>query len=224
MTRNTLIDTATGGGAIALPFWVESLNVVAQEILIIGGVILLILRISLALRAWSRRGGLSPPESRLTMFQSVTTEDIDTVARTVWGEARGEPPEGQQAVAAVIGNRANIAAAWMAHHGMPHPLFGDGHLASACLAHHGGIYQFSCWNHDDPNRAKLIAVTDANQAFTQCQAIARALAAGHLADHTGDATHYLDEATTRKLYGHLPSWVSEMTETTVIGSHTFYRS
>ena len=224
MPRNTLIDTATGGGAITLPFWVQQMNVVAQEFLIIGGVILLALRISLAFRTWTRQRDFSTTETRLTMFQPATPEDIDTVARTIWGEARGEPIEGQQAVASVIGNRASIAAAWFAHHGVPHPLYGDGHLASACLAHHGGVYQFSCWNQDDPNRAKLIAVTDANPAFTQCQAIARALAAGHFADHTGGATHYLDEVMTRKLYGHLPSWVGEMTQTAVIGSHTFFRS
>ena len=143
MPRNTVIDTATGGGAITLPFWVQQMNVVAQEFLIIGGVILLALRISLAFRTWTRQREFPPTETRLTMFQPATSEDIDTVARTIWGEARGEPIEGQQAVASVIGNRANIAAAWEAHHGVPHPLYGDGHLASACLAHHGGAYQFS---------------------------------------------------------------------------------
>ena len=185
MPRSTLIDTATGGGAITLPFWVQQMNVVAQEFLIIGGVILLALRISLAFRTWSRQRDFPPTETRLTMFQPATPEDIDTVARTIWGEARGEPIVGQQAVASVIANRASIAAAWFSHHGIPHPLYGDGHLASACLAHHGGVYQFSCWNQDDPNRAKQIAVTEANQAFTECLEIARILAAGHLPDHTG---------------------------------------
>lgn len=60
MPRDTIIDTATGGGAIALPFWIDSINIVAQEILIIGGVILLVLRIALAFRAW-RRGPPDPP-------------------------------------------------------------------------------------------------------------------------------------------------------------------
>ncbi len=60
MPRDTLIDTATGGGAITLPFWIESINAVAQEFLIIGGVILLALRIALAVRAW-RRGPPDPP-------------------------------------------------------------------------------------------------------------------------------------------------------------------
>lgn len=58
MPRDTLIDTATGGGAISLPFWIDSINILAQEILIIGGVILLVLRIALAVRAWRRR----PPD------------------------------------------------------------------------------------------------------------------------------------------------------------------
>jgi len=35
------------------------------------------------------------------------TPAIDKIVRTVWGEARSEPPEGQQGVAAVILNRAN---------------------------------------------------------------------------------------------------------------------
>ena len=55
MPRDTFIDAAAGGGAISLPFWVQSVNVVAQEFLIIGGVILLGLRIALAFRAWRRR-------------------------------------------------------------------------------------------------------------------------------------------------------------------------
>ena len=33
-------------------------------------------------------------------------DDFDKVVRTVWGEAAGESPEGQRAVAAVIRNRA----------------------------------------------------------------------------------------------------------------------
>lgn len=158
------------------------------------------------------------------MFRPATPDDIDTVARTIWGEARGEPPEGRRAVAAVIGNRATIAAAWVARHGRRHPLFGDGHLASACHAHHGGVCQFTCWSAADPNRAKLVAVTDADRAFTDCLAIARSLAAGHLADPTGGATHYLDEKAALALYGHLPAWAHEMTRTAIIGAHTFFRS
>jgi hypothetical protein len=40
-----------------------------------------------------------------------------------------------------------IAAEYMDAKGEPHPLYGDGSLASACKA----LLQFSCWNADDPN-------------------------------------------------------------------------
>ena len=55
MPRDTIIDTATGGGAISLQFWLQSVNAVAQEVLLIGGAIRLTLRIALAIRAWRRR-------------------------------------------------------------------------------------------------------------------------------------------------------------------------
>ena len=55
MPRDTIIDTATGGGAISLQFWLQSVNAVAQEVLLIGGAVLLTLRIALAIRAWRRR-------------------------------------------------------------------------------------------------------------------------------------------------------------------------
>ena len=55
MPRDTIIDAATGGGAISLQFWLQSVNAVAQEVLLIGGAVLLTLRIALAIRAWRRR-------------------------------------------------------------------------------------------------------------------------------------------------------------------------
>lgn len=158
------------------------------------------------------------------MFLPATAHDVDTIARTVWAEARGEPAEGRKAVAAVIGNRAVIAAAWVKQHGKPHPLFGDGHLASAARAHNGSACQFSCWSPGDPNRNKLASVTEADPAFADCVAIARSLAAGRLADPTDGATHYLNEAATLAASGRLPDWVHEMVRTAVIGAHTFFRS
>lgn len=54
------------------------------------------------------------------------TQDIDVVAWTLFGEARGEGRQGMVAVACVIVNRAMIAADYVDAHGDPHPLFGDG--------------------------------------------------------------------------------------------------
>ena len=38
--------------------------------------------------------------------------EIDTLARTIWGEARGEGSAGMQAVANVVMNRAAIGGWW----------------------------------------------------------------------------------------------------------------
>ena len=38
-----------------------------------------------------------------------TDKAIDVLARTIWGEARGEPLRGQEAVAHVVLNRRNVA-------------------------------------------------------------------------------------------------------------------
>ena len=75
---------------------------------------------------------------------------LDTLARTVWGEARGEGEAGMAAVAAVIRNRIDVSAA----HGGKYWWGRD--WISVCQARS----QFSCWNPGDPNRAKLLAVDD----------------------------------------------------------------
>ena len=47
---------------------------------------------------------------RLSGGQSAASGDVDLIARAVYGEARGEPYEGQVAVAAVILNRVRSAS------------------------------------------------------------------------------------------------------------------
>lgn len=75
-------------------------------------------------------------------LDAITDHDLDTVALTVWGEARGESMVGQSAVAWVIRNRQANPGWWS----RPHHT-----LADVCLA----SYQFSCWNRNDPNYARL---------------------------------------------------------------------
>jgi len=156
-------------------------------------------------------------------FTTPTSADIDAAARTIWGEARGEPLLGRQAVAAVIRNRAIAATAYKAKHGGPHPTFGDGTLASVCKAHFHATYQFTCWSPDDPNHAEMLTVDASNLAFVGCLPVSEALAAGTLDDPTKGATNYLNVPLTLQRYGHLPSWVAALTKTAVIGSHTFYK-
>ncbi|MET4697692.1 N-acetylmuramoyl-L-alanine amidase [Constrictibacter sp. MBR-5] len=128
-----------------------------------------------------------------------TNDPVDLLARTIWGEARGEPVRGMEAVAAVVMNRVARPGWW------------GRTVASVCTK----AYQFSCWNEDDPNRAKLLAVTDADPIFAIARRIARRAVAGTLDDPTGGATHY------HSVDVH-PRWATGKTPHARIGRHLFY--
>lgn len=125
---------------------------------------------------------------------------IDILARTLWGEARGEGRVGMEAVASVILNRAASPGWW-----------GDD-IESVCLKNR----QFSCWNADDPNRQKLLDVTDKDDAFKQAQSVAWLAIDGSLPDITNGATHYH----TRDI---VPYWARARQPCAIIGKHLFYK-
>lgn len=128
-----------------------------------------------------------------------TSEDIDIMARTIWGEARGEILEGKVAVALVIRNRAEKGGWW-----------GDS-ITKVCLK----PWQFSAWNQNDPNREKLLQVTIEDDDFKKCL-YATALVLGHIVpDFTQGSTHYH----TLKIS---PKWKEGKTEVITIGNHAFY--
>jgi N-acetylmuramoyl-L-alanine amidase len=128
-----------------------------------------------------------------------STQETDVLARTLWGEARGEGILGMAAVAAVVMNRVRKPCWW-----------GDS-IISVCQAR----YQFSCWNDDDPNRVKLRRVDHADPLFAQAHTIASLAAAGWLADPTGGATHY-------HAVGINPKWAAGHLPSITIGRHKFY--
>ena len=142
--------------------------------------------------------------------------EIDVVARTIWGEARGEGLDGMQAVASVIARRAALAREYMARRKRAHPLYGDGTLRGACLA----PSQFSCWNAGDPNRALLLAPIS-GQTYKHALGIADLVIADRLIDNTGGATHYVTAA----LHKTLPPthWAKKMKITARIGGHVFMK-
>ncbi len=76
-------------------------------------------------------------------------------------------------------------------------------------------WQFSCWNENDPNRTKIVAVTRDNRNFQSCLRIARRALAGTLKDPTVGATHYHAK-------GMVPPWANDRAPSAEIGNHRFY--
>lgn len=138
--------------------------------------------------------------------------DVDILARTIVGEARGEGQSGMELVASTVMNRVRAARAFVAAHGRFHPLFGDGSPASACLK----PYQFSCWLAGDPNRAIIEALDETKSIFRQALNVARDAIAGTLEDRTNGATHY-------KRIGTPAKWAIGKTPCFTEGHHEFYR-
>lgn len=121
--------------------------------------------------------------------------DLDTAAKTVWGEARGEGTLGMLAVAHVIVNRWRKASSG---------------LALVCKR----PMQFSCWNENDPNLSKmdLVGPNDTNYRI----ALGCVLdAVDGAQDPTEGSTHYhVDSITPKWAIGHMCA--------VQIGHHKFY--
>lgn len=142
-----------------------------------------------------------------------TVDDVVVLARTIYGEARGEDRLGREMVASVVMNRVRMD---LGHDGRP-DWWGEG-VGEVCMK----PFQFSCWLPDDPNRAKMLAVTEADPVFRECLEIARTAISGDLPDRAGGATHYLNPRLTEKIYG-MPKWAAGRAPVASHGRHDFYR-
>lgn len=136
------------------------------------------------------------------MYNAVRRSEARLVlARTMWGEARGEGAEGMRAVGHVILNRAALGGWW-----------GDSVIAVAKAPR-----QFSAWNDGDPNRVRMATMMPGdNAAFDEAYRIAGDLLAGRLKDITGGATHYHADYVR-------PGWADGSKMVASIGAHRFYR-
>jgi spore germination cell wall hydrolase CwlJ-like protein len=137
---------------------------------------------------------------------TVSEEELDIFARTLWGEVRGESALGKIAAAWTIRNRVED--------GKRNSWWGEGY-AGVCQK----PYQFSCWNRNDPNYpflsgAKAIPAGE----YRAAMAAAVVVIAGGEPDPTFGATHYY--ATTMPKP---PAWAAKATKTATIGHHVFFR-
>lgn len=132
--------------------------------------------------------------------------EIDVLARTIYGEARGEPVRGKEAVASVILNRVRRAKRRGGY------WWGDD-LEEVCRK----PWQFSCWNENDPNFEKILKVGGKNTVFQTCKRVARRAIGGALKDPTDGATHY-------HANGIEPPWARGRAFSATIGRHVFYNN
>ncbi len=147
----------------------------------------------------------SGDESKEKAHEFYRDVEADILARTLWGEARGEGSAGMQAVACVILNRVAEAEKrgryWWGNN-----------IIQVCQK----PYQFSCWNRSDPNYKKLQSVGESDLYFATALRMARRAITGTLGDPTQGATHYHAADIT-------PYWARGEKPSAVIGQHIFYR-
>ena len=134
----------------------------------------------------------------------MTSWSFGTAVRTLWQEARGEPPEGQRAVAHVLVNRL-ASKRWGTT------------LGSVCVAY---AWQFSGWwatdKGDDENRLASTELPDDAPILVSLGAILQAAIDGET-DPTGGATHYYAKNIAP------PKWTEGATFCGEFGNQFFYK-
>ncbi|MDV2988464.1 UNVERIFIED_CONTAM: cell wall hydrolase [Methylobacteriaceae bacterium AG10] len=131
----------------------------------------------------------------------ISERDRDLLIRTVYGEANGEIPRGQAAVAHVILNR-------MAADGYPSDVSGVVFAPS----------QFEPWS---TRRGELMGLSPNSRQYREAAQTVYDVLAGVVPDPTDGATHFLNKRTVLDRSGRLPRWAQG--EGLDIGAHTFLK-
>lgn len=152
-------------------------------------------------------------------IRSSLTDEAALVA-TLVGEVRGEPIEGQVAVASVIRNRVNFD---IRSDNKP-DWWGEGYIGVCTKPK-----QFSCWNDGDPNASTVYAVAEGlitglplGANIAQLRWIAQGIIEGVIASRVRDADHYL----TARLYESITDrnhWARKRAPLMQVGSHVFFK-
>lgn len=134
----------------------------------------------------------------------ISDRDLEIVTRTVFGESRNEPLEGQMAVAWVIRNRAE--AKYMGQD-----------PSEVCLF----PLQFSCWNADKahmPNRVRLMTASMNEVPMQKAMYAVLSVFGGHVPDMTFGAKHYFAD------YIPWPKWAVGHEPSLIVGRHIFFNT
>ena len=141
------------------------------------------------------------------MFKENPMEpEIGVLARTIYGEARGEYEHAHGGIAALIAvgnvviNRLK-AKSW----------YGQS-IGEVCQK----PLQFSCWNKGDPNRVILLQDKIADPVFTLCCQVAAKVAREEWPDLTKGSDHYHTISVS-------PAWTKGQRPKVRLGRHIFYQ-
>ena len=126
--------------------------------------------------------------------------DVMILARTIYGEARGEfkfvGMQSLEAVAWVVKNRALKKS-----------------ITAVCLQ----PFQFSCWNKHDPNLCKVMKANFDDKILRTCFLAATNVLFGDVIDCTNGANHYHSTSIAT------PYWAANAKPTIKIANHVFYK-
>lgn len=138
----------------------------------------------------------------------IDATEINILARTIYGEARGEykRPDGGMAALIAVGNVVMNRLSQQTWYGLT--------VREVCQK----PYQFSCWNHNDPNRKLLLADVLMDPIYGVCYEVAKMVAEGVWPDLTQGSDHYHAQ-----IMAAYPKWSYGMYPKFKIGGHVFYR-
>lgn len=137
--------------------------------------------------------------------------DDELMALTLLAEARGEDTVGRQMVASVIVNRRKFSLEWRATHNTE--CWWGETIREIILK----PWQFSSWNENDPNRAKMPDFIH-HPLYPECLTIATAAISGNAEDFTKGAVNYLNPQTASP-----QKWATPDKLTVSHLHHDFYR-
>lgn len=135
------------------------------------------------------------------------TNDIDILARTIYGEARGEyAGEGGIASLIAVGNVVMNRVKAQCWYGKT--------IQEVCQK----PWQFSCWNEGDPNRGVIMREAIDDPVYSLCREVATNLSREQWPDLTKGSDHY--HASTMPVF---PRWAATKKPRVCVGKHVFYQ-
>lgn len=141
------------------------------------------------------------------MLNPMIDWDVNVLARTIYGIARGSDEETREALVALIMNRCASA--------MTHDTNKTWGLTIADVCLKPG--QFGCWDADSPNRSSAILAAPGDLAFMECFLLATRAAHGFYSDETNGADTFTEAGDFTSLEGANEKLVT-------IGPYDFYRT